>query len=171
MKGSAVGRGPRRLAAATCQTADAEQKGRVHRTTVWPLDVRAALSRPDTHRVGLSGQRLVTDDGLTVRTHGSATVTLAPLEVMQRFLRHVLPSGCSRSAMWGCALRRTCGGELARAHELLGPGDRGKQGAAQPEPTSAEPEPPERWSELLGRMLVEETRRAVGRRRRRGCDL
>jgi predicted Zn-ribbon and HTH transcriptional regulator len=48
-----------------------------------------------THRVGLSNRRLVALDerGVTFRTHGERTVTIAPHEFLHRFLLHVLPRG------------------------------------------------------------------------------
>src|SRR5690606_35635382 len=48
-----------------------------------------------THRVGLSNRRLVSLDerGVTFRTHGERTVSLAPDEFLRRFLLHVLPKG------------------------------------------------------------------------------
>lgn len=109
-----------------------------------------------THRVGLSDQRLVavTDDAVTFRTHGSATVTLAPLELMRRFLRHVLPAGLNKIRHVGLYAATHVRGELAHAHELLGTGDRDKPEVPQPEPTPpTEPDPPETWAELLGRLL------------------
>jgi hypothetical protein len=48
-----------------------------------------------THRVGLSNRRLVSLDerGVTFRTRGEQTATLAPHEFLRRFLLHVLPRG------------------------------------------------------------------------------
>lgn len=48
-----------------------------------------------THRVGLSNRRLVSldDRGVTFRTWGEQTATLAPHEFLRRFLLHVLPKG------------------------------------------------------------------------------
>ena len=48
-----------------------------------------------THRVGLSNRRLVSSDarGVTFRTRGEQTATLAPHEFLRRFLLHVLPKG------------------------------------------------------------------------------
>lgn len=46
-----------------------------------------------THRVGLSNHRLLSldDRGVTFRTRGDTTTTVAPREFLRRFLLHVLP--------------------------------------------------------------------------------
>jgi hypothetical protein len=48
-----------------------------------------------THRVGISNGRLlrVTDDSVTFRTRGNDTVTMTPVELLWRFVQHVLPDG------------------------------------------------------------------------------
>jgi hypothetical protein len=48
-----------------------------------------------THRVGLSNSRLleVTRYCIRFRTQGNGTETLPPLELLRRFVQHVLPSG------------------------------------------------------------------------------
>lgn len=46
-----------------------------------------------THRVGIANSRLlrVSDAAVKFRTKGSATATLAPVDFLRRFVRHVLP--------------------------------------------------------------------------------
>lgn len=53
----------------------------------------------DTHRVGLSNQRLVSLDehSVTFRTRGDGKVTVTPDEFLRRFVLHVLPKGLRRS--------------------------------------------------------------------------
>jgi len=104
-----------------------------------------------THRVGLSDQRLVSvsNDAVTFRTRGDATVTMTPLELMRRYLRHVLPKGLNKIRHVGLYAAAHVKGALTQARQLLGAGD-------QPEPISppaAEAEQGETWDELLGRLV------------------
>jgi len=48
-----------------------------------------------THRVGIANSRLlaVSTDAVTFRTKGSGTATMAPVDFLRRFIRHVLPDG------------------------------------------------------------------------------
>lgn len=48
-----------------------------------------------THRVGIANSRLVdvTDEAVTFRTKNGKTTTVAPVEFLRRFIRHVLPDG------------------------------------------------------------------------------
>jgi hypothetical protein len=48
-----------------------------------------------THRVGIANSRLldVSNTSVTFRTKGDATITLAPVEFLRRFVQHVLPEG------------------------------------------------------------------------------
>ena len=48
-----------------------------------------------THRVGIANSRLlaVSEESVTFRTKGTGTATLAPVDFLRRFVRHVLPDG------------------------------------------------------------------------------
>lgn len=108
-----------------------------------------------THRIGLSDQRLVsmTEDAVTFRTRGDATVTLAPLELMRRYLRHVLPAGLNKIRHVGLYAAVHVKGALEKARLLLGAGDQAQRAPEVPPPPPAAPEQPETWDELLGRLL------------------
>jgi len=56
-----------------------------------------------THRVGISNQRLVSFDarGVTFRTKHGKTVTLDPVDFLDRFVEHVLPSGFVKIRHYG----------------------------------------------------------------------
>ncbi len=73
-------------------------------TTRWVVYCKRSFAGPQhvyqylgryTHRVGLSNQRMVAmdDRGVTFRTRGDKTCTLAPTEFIRRFLMHALPRG------------------------------------------------------------------------------
>ncbi len=100
-----------------------------------------------THRVGLSDQRLVSvsDDAVTFRTRGDATVTMPPLELMRRYLRHVLPKGLNKIRHVGLYAAAHIKAALATARRLLGTGD-------QPAQPDAEPEAAETWDAILERL-------------------
>lgn len=106
-----------------------------------------------THRIGLSDQRLVsaTEYAVTFRTRGDATTTLAPDELLRRFLMHVLPAGLNKIRHVGLYASVHASGALGSARKLLGEGDR------QPPPPDAPParpsEPVETWDELVTRLL------------------
>lgn len=74
-----------------------------------------------THRVGLSNRRLVSldDRGVTFRTHGEQTVTLAPDEFLRRFLLHVLPKGFVKIRHHGLMAASNVSTRLAAARRLL----------------------------------------------------
>jgi predicted RNA-binding Zn-ribbon protein involved in translation (DUF1610 family) len=101
-----------------------------------------------THRVGLSDQRLVavSDDAVTFRTRGDDTVTMAPMELMRRYLSHVLPAGLNKIRHVGLYAAVHVKGALATAHRLLGAGDQ------KPAVPAAEPPAPETWDVLLERL-------------------
>lgn len=72
--------------------------------TRWVVYAKPPFGGPDevfrylgryTHRVGLSNRRLISldDRGVTFRTRGEQTATLAPHEFLRRFVLHVLPKG------------------------------------------------------------------------------
>lgn len=74
-----------------------------------------------THRVGLSNRRLVSLDarGVTFRTRGEQTATLAPHEFLQRFLLHVLPRGFVKIRHHGLMAAGNVNTRLAIARRLL----------------------------------------------------
>ncbi len=112
-----------------------------------------------THRVGLSDQRLVavTADAVTFRTRGSATLTLKPLELMRRYLRHVLPAGLNKIRHVGLYAAVHMRGELAQARALLGEGDLASANDEPPDVTAPAPASPAAaeldWTELLAQLL------------------
>jgi hypothetical protein len=74
-----------------------------------------------THRVGISNRRLVSldDRGVTFRTHGEQTTTLAPDEFLRRFLLHVLPKGFVKIRHHGLMAASNVPTKLAVARRLL----------------------------------------------------
>lgn len=74
-----------------------------------------------THRVGLSNRRLVSLDerGVTLRTHGDKTVTLAPDEFLRRFVFHVLPKGFVKIRHHGLMAASNVTTRLLAARRLL----------------------------------------------------
>lgn len=89
-----------------------------------------------THRVGLSNQRLVALDerGVTFRTRGAEQVTLAPTELLRRFVLHVLPKGFVKIRHHGLFAPSHVATKLAAARALL----------TSAAPTTAETPPPPR---------------------------
>jgi hypothetical protein len=85
-----------------------------------PEQVLAYLGRY-THRVALSNHRLldVTADRVTLRTRGEGTVTLTPVELLRRFLLHVLPKGFVRIRHYGLLAASNLGNRLPAARRLL----------------------------------------------------
>lgn len=75
-----------------------------------------------THRVGLSNRRLVSLDqrGVTFRTRGEDTITVAPGEFLRRFLLHVLPKGFVKIRHYGLMAASNVPTRLAAAKRLLG---------------------------------------------------
>jgi hypothetical protein len=71
-----------------------------------------------THRVGISNQRLVAMDerGVTFRTKEGRSITVAPHEMLARFVQHVLPRGFVKIRHYGLhsASHATTRLELAR---------------------------------------------------------
>lgn len=78
-----------------------------------------------THRIGISDARLVAHDerGVTFRTHGDDTATLAPCDFIARFLQHVLPAGFHKIRHFGLYAAAHVHRLWPRASELLGDGD------------------------------------------------
>ena len=108
-----------------------------------------------THRVGLSDQRLVSisETAVTFRTHGTDTVTLTPLELMRRYMRHVLPTGLNKIRHVGLYAAAHVRGALQQAKLLLGTGDSDKDPAAPPDAEVIAVDSSETWVELLARLL------------------
>jgi Putative transposase/Transposase zinc-binding domain len=72
-----------------------------------------------THRVGLAQSRLleVTPSSVTLRTRGTEAVTLTPVELLRRFVQHVLPDGFHKIrhvGLYGAAAKR------AKAASVIG---------------------------------------------------
>jgi hypothetical protein len=84
-----------------------------------------------THRVGLSNHRLISLDerGVTFRTRGGATVTVSPVELLRRFMLHVLPKGFVKIRHHGLFAPSNVDTKLAAARQLL---------EGEPPPASAE---------------------------------
>jgi hypothetical protein len=74
-----------------------------------------------THRVGLSNRRLVSLDerGVTFRTWGEQTITVAPQEFLSRFVLHILPKGFVKIRHHGLMASGNVPTRLARAKRLL----------------------------------------------------
>jgi Putative transposase/Transposase zinc-binding domain len=105
-------------------------KDKIHRVR-WVVYAKPPFGGPEqvfrylgryTHRVGLSNRRLVSLDerGVTFRTHGEQTVTLAPDEFLRRFVLHVLPKGFVKIRHHGLMAASHVQTKLARARRLLG---------------------------------------------------
>ncbi|HLP09298.1 MAG TPA: IS91 family transposase [Opitutaceae bacterium] len=75
-----------------------------------------------THRVGISNSRLVDvqDEAITFRTKNGKTVTVAPVEFLQRFVQHVLPDGFQKIRHFGLYAGASEDMRLA-AHQHLAP--------------------------------------------------
>lgn len=96
-----------------------------------------------THRVGLSNYRLVSldDRGVTFRTWGEKTITLAPEDFLARFVQHVLPKGFVKIRHHGLMASGNVPTRLAHAKRLL---------KASPTPTTDTPaRPPRDFREFL----------------------
>lgn len=74
-----------------------------------------------THRVGIANSRLtdVTDDGITFRTKNGRTATLAPVEFLRRFVKHVLPARFVKIRHYGLLAASHVDGKLESARRLL----------------------------------------------------
>lgn len=85
-----------------------------------PEQVFAYLGRY-THRVGLSNRRIleVTDESVTLRTRGEATATMAPEELIRRFLLHVLPKGFVKIRHYGLVAAGNVNTRLVAAQRIL----------------------------------------------------
>lgn len=106
-----------------------------------------------THRVGLSNRRLVSLDerGVTFRTRGAQTVTVAPVDFLRRFVQHVLPKGFVKIRYHGLMASGSVRTRLALAKRLL---------EASPMPTTETfTRPPRDFRELLLRLTGVDIRR------------
>ena len=96
-----------------------------------------------THRVGLSNHRILdlTDTSVTLKTRGNETVTLAPEELIRRFLLHVLPLRFVKIRHYGLVASSNVKTRLELARQLL----------AEPAQLSGEIEPAANadWRALL----------------------
>ena len=106
-----------------------------------PTEVFRYLGRY-THRVGISNRRLVSLDerGVTFRTRGDHTATLAPDEFLRRFLLHVLPKGYVKIRHHGLMAASNVNTRLAAARRLLD---------TTPPPTSPNTTAPRDFREVL----------------------
>jgi hypothetical protein len=111
------------------QSRFARVKDKLHRTR-WVVYAKRPFGGPErvfrylgryTHRVGLSNRRLVSldDRGITFRTHGEQTVTLAADEFLRRYLLHVLPKGYVKIRHHGLMAASNVPTRLAAARRLL----------------------------------------------------
>lgn len=85
-----------------------------------PDQVFAYLGRY-THRVALSNQRIldVTEDSVTFATRDGKTATLSPVELIRRFLLHVLPSRFTKIRHYGLYASANVETRLEQARRLL----------------------------------------------------
>jgi hypothetical protein len=126
-------RGALRLDGPAAKLADrrrfARVKDKLHRTR-WVVYAKRPFGGPEqvfrylgryTHRVGLSNRRLVSldDRGVTFRTHGEQTVTVAADEFLRRFLLHVLPKGYVKIRHHGLMAASNVPTRLTIARRLL----------------------------------------------------
>jgi hypothetical protein len=76
-----------------------------------------------THRVGISNHRLLSmdDRGVTFRTKNAKSVTVAPQELLARFIQHVLPPGFVKIRHYGLHSARHATTRLETAREKLAP--------------------------------------------------
>jgi hypothetical protein len=120
-----------------------------------PAAVLAYLARY-THRVAITGARLVSMDDQAVRFRWKdyraadpatgavklKTMALSPDEFIRRFLLHVLPCGFHRIRHYGLLAKGPRAPDLGRLRTLI-TGQAGElAGASDPEPEPAQPEPP-----------------------------
>jgi hypothetical protein len=105
-------------------------KRTLHRKT-WVVFAKRPFGGPEqvfqylgryTHRVAISSSRLrdVTEDAVTFRTRGDATVSVTPVEFIRRFLLHVLPHGFRKIRHYGLVSPAGVAKLLPKAAHLLG---------------------------------------------------
>lgn len=110
-----------------------------------PRQILAYLGRY-THRVALSNHRLldVDHEQVVLRTRGEQSVTLTPVELLRRFLLHVLPTGFVRIRHYGLHASANLNTKLRTAQRLLDEESSNAQEAlATEEPTTEETSKPE----------------------------
>lgn len=85
-----------------------------------PEQVFAYLGRY-THRVALSNHRILdlTDDTVTIATRDGKTATMSPVELIRRFLLHILPKRFVKIRHYGLHASANVGSRLEKARELL----------------------------------------------------
>ena len=95
-----------------------------------------------THRVGLANSRLllVTDTTVTLRTRGADSVRLSAMELLRRFVQHVLPDRFHKIRHVGL-YASACAATRDKARRALG---------SVPVPTRSRPTWRERLRDLLG---------------------
>jgi hypothetical protein len=88
-----------------------------------------------THRVGISNHRIlsVTDDSVTIATRAGAKATVAPQELIRRFLNHVLPKGFRKIRHYGLLASSNAKTRLEAARRLLQPSTTPAQAASEPD--------------------------------------
>jgi hypothetical protein len=99
-----------------------------------------------THRVGISNQRLVSMDerGVTFRTKDGKSVTITPVDMLARFVEHVLPPGFVKIRHFGLHAASHATTKLELARRRLDP-------AAPPRPRIDDvPDTPELLLRLMG---------------------
>jgi len=96
-----------------------------------------------THKVAISDRRIlaIQDAGVTFRyrdnQRGQQVMTLGGVELLRRFLLHVLPAGFVRIRYFGWMANRCRARNLARCRALIGP-EPGAAPASGPTPDTAE---------------------------------
>ena len=109
-----------------------------------------------THRVGFASSRIlaVTDTEVTFRTKGEHSVTLPAVELLRRFLLHILPDGFQKIRHYGLYAGAAVGSKLAVARKLLDANPVEAPPRARRELT---PEPD--WQDLLHELTGRDVRR------------
>ena len=110
-----------------------------------------------THRAGISNHRLVSleDEKVTFRTKNGKTLTLHPVEFLDRFVQHVLPPRFVRIRHVGLMAPGNVTRRLDKARKLLTPRRVAGDGAApQPEPLDVLD-----WRQLFARLTGIDLRR------------
>lgn len=84
-----------------------------------------------THRVGIANSRLVdvTDEAVTFRTKNGKNVTVTPVEILRRFVQHVLPDGFHKIRHYGL-YAGAAEGARNTAQDLLAPKARATSAAS-----------------------------------------
>ena len=118
--------------------------------TRWVVYAKKPFRRPGhvlrylgryTHRVAISNSRFVavTDDAVTFHTKGGKRSTLHPVELLRRFVQHVLPDGFHKIRHFGLYASAAVANTLPAARAALAPASA---------PTPVAPLPPT-WRDRL----------------------